>query len=404
MKMRTDTTLGCRLMSEAVHDEPMDKLACRIAVALEEKFIAAAWPSGQLFGSEQMLCRQFGVSRRIMREAVRVLELRGTARLRRGVHPGLEIAAPDDDLVVDVLRGYAFLNGVNEAERTEAIDFLDRIKRRLEADAQPGAGTPGLDFLQDFTSNHLAPGTPPVGVLNKKFHRVRAGRIASNLIEQFIAREFEPGRRIGSEAEISAHFQADRSITRQAIRLLESSGMVTSRPGRGNGLIIQQPPSGPVCRLLCCYFAANGLPVSKAFALFRAMSVEAVRLVASKASPADIQRLRQTLAADWPPNGSAQLSNVFSTEDSQFQAINNRIISLFLRSIRGYAALTVAEGGLAMPTETAFYFADSTRRVFEAIARREPEAAALAHDQKLQAMCELERRHNPSLAAVLYAS
>lgn len=402
--MRSDTMLGCRLMSEAVHDEPMDKLACRIAVALEEQFIAAAWPSGQLFDSEEMLCRQFGVSSRIMREAVRVLELRGTARLRRGIHPGLEIAAPDDDLVVDVLRGYTFLNRVSEHERTEAIAFLDRIERRLQVNGQSTAGTPGLDFLQDFTRNHLAPGTKPIGVLNGKFHRVRAGRIASNLIEQFIAHGFEPGRRVGSEPEISARFQADRSIARQAIRLLESSGMVASRPGRGNGLILQRPPAGPVCRLLCCYFAANRLPVSKAFALFRAMSVEAVRLLASKASPADIQRLQQTLAADWTANGSAQLSNVFSTEDSQFEAINNRIISLFLMSIRAYAALTVAEGGLAMPTETASYFADSTRRVFDAIARREPEAAALAHDQKLQAMCELERRHNPNVAAVLYAA
>jgi DNA-binding FadR family transcriptional regulator len=394
-------------MSEAVHDDQSDKLGCRIAIALEEQFIAAGWPIGHPFATEQALCRQFGVSRRIIREALRVLELRGTARLRRGTHPTLEITTPNAEIVVDILRGYAFLNDVTADHRAEALIFLERVKQRL-ARSSPGPSPctpmPELEFLETFTRDHLVPGSPPLGVLNDRFQRVRAGRIAMKLIDQFVAHSFEPGRRIGSESEISAQFQADRSITRQAIRLLECSGMVSSLPGRGNGIILHRPTSGPVCRLICCYLAANQMRISKAFELFRGMSVEAVGLVAIKEGLEDIiQRLQQTLATNWQSGRVAQLSDIFSTEDSQFDAIKNPLISLFVRSIRGYVALTVAEGGLAIPNEIASCFADSTRRVFEAIARREPEAAVLAQEAKLQAMRELDHRLNPKVAGILYA-
>lgn len=393
---------GCRLMSDAVHDDQIDKLGCRIAVALEEQFIAAGWPIGQSFGTKEGLCRQFGVSRRIIREVLRVLDLRGTALLRRGAHPGLQITMPEVDQVVDVMSGYAFLKNVTEHHRAETLVFLERVKQRM-ARSYSASDTLSLEFFENFTRHQLQPGSPPNGALNKKFQRVRAGRIAMKLIDQYITCSFEPGRRIGSEAELSAHFRADRSITRQAIRLLESSGMVSSLPGRGNGIMLHRPVSGPVCRLICCYFAANQLRVSEAFALFRAMSIEAVGLVAVKAGVNDIQRLQQLLL-NWRPGRAAQLSDIFSTEDSQFETIQNPLIDLFVRTIRGYAALTVAEGGLAMPNEIASCFADNTRRVFDAIARHEPEAAVLAHEQKLQAMHDLDRRLNPKVARILYAA
>lgn len=395
---------GCQLMSEAVHDEcQIEKLGCCIAIALEEQFIAAGWPTGQLFGSEQALCRKFGVSRRVMREAVRVLSMRGTARLRRGTHAGLEVLTPNLELIVDVLRGYAYLNNVTEENRVEALAFLDRVGRRVTNVPYAGRTTLALDFLSHFMREQLMPGMPPTGIAKEKLRKVRAGRIAIKIMDQFFGPSFEPGRRIGSEADLSAHFDCDRSITRQAIRLLESAGLVTSKPGRGNGLITRLPPSGPVCRLICCYFASQQLPVSVAFELFRAMSVEAVALAASKVNAEDFRRLEQTLASNWQPGRSAKLIDIFFTEDSQFEAVRNPLIDLCMRSVRGYVALTVAEGGIAMPSEMASCFADNTRLVLDAIARREPEAAALAQEQKLHAMHELDRRHNPKVAGILYA-
>ncbi|WP_322047952.1 GntR family transcriptional regulator [Paraburkholderia sp. J67] len=383
-------------MSEAVRDNSGAKLGCRIALALEEQFIAQGWPVGNFAGSEEALSHRFGVSRRIVREATRVLTMRGIVRLKRGVTLGLEITPPDIDLIVDIMRGYAFLNDVTEAHRTEALTFLERVDARVSGVEEVRSA---LDFLLQFLREDLTPGAPPLGVGRDRLRKARAGQIVFNIIQEFFFREFEPGRRIGSEEDLSLQFNADRSITRQAIRLLESSGLVTSMPGRGNGIIIQRPPSGPVCRLICCLFASRQLSVAGTFELFHAMSVEAVSLAATKANAEDVQRLQRELHMSRTPE---KFSDLFSTEDAQFEAIRNPLIDLFIRSIRGYVALTINESGKKIPQDVAECFANETRRVYDAIIRHAPEAAAQAHDAKFCAMRDLERSHNPTLADMLY--
>lgn len=383
-------------MSDAVHDENADKLGCRIALALEEQFIAASWPTGQFAGTEEMLSRRFGVSRRIVREATRVLGMRGTARLKRGLTLGLEITPPDVELIVDIMRGYAYLNGIDAAQRIEALSFLERVGRRLLAiDEAVSAHA----FLIHFIRDELTPGVSPRGVGRERFRKLRAGQIAIDIMEEFFAKSFEPGRRIGSEGELSSRFCADRSITRQAIRLLESSGLVASMPGRGNGIIIQRPPSGPVCRLICCLYASRGLSMAAAFELFHAMGVEAVALVAAKADDEDVRKLRSAFLCGSQPQ---QLGDLMCTEDSQLEAIRNPLIDLCIRSVRGYVALTIAKNGTAIQADVAHCFTAGTQDVHAAIARRDPEAAVRAHERKFSAMRELEIHYNPTLAGLLY--
>src|ERR1039457_2306602 len=94
---------SCALLSQAVQDDTeLWKASCRIAMVLEEQFIAAGWPTGELFGSEETLAQRFNVGARIIDEAVRILTMRGTARLRRASSNliGLEVTAPKADQVL----------------------------------------------------------------------------------------------------------------------------------------------------------------------------------------------------------------------------------------------------------------------------------------------------------------
>ena len=51
-------------------------------------------------------------------------------------------------------------------------------------------------------------------------------------IEDAIARgELKPGQRLPSERELVVQFGASRSTVREALRVLESNGVVRSRPG-----------------------------------------------------------------------------------------------------------------------------------------------------------------------------
>src|SRR5579883_1276568 len=86
---------AARLFSSVIGDtQRMLKSAARVAMLLEEQFIRDGWPVGSVYGREIELTEHFGVGRAVVREAARILEARGTARMRRGPHGGLVVTAP----------------------------------------------------------------------------------------------------------------------------------------------------------------------------------------------------------------------------------------------------------------------------------------------------------------------
>lgn len=72
-----------------------EKLAVQVARRLEHEIIERQWPVGEVLGSETALRDRFGVSRSILREAVRLLEHSRMAQMRQGPGGGLVVCSPD---------------------------------------------------------------------------------------------------------------------------------------------------------------------------------------------------------------------------------------------------------------------------------------------------------------------
>lgn len=70
------------------------------------------WPIGEVLGSESDLIERFAASRSVLREAVRLLESRGVARMRPGPGGGLQVTAPEPAPVRDAARLYLDYAGV----------------------------------------------------------------------------------------------------------------------------------------------------------------------------------------------------------------------------------------------------------------------------------------------------
>lgn len=66
-----------------------------MAERIEDEVVRAGWPVGELIGREPELLERFGVSRAVFREAVRIVEHHGVARMRRGGGGGLVVTEPD---------------------------------------------------------------------------------------------------------------------------------------------------------------------------------------------------------------------------------------------------------------------------------------------------------------------
>jgi DNA-binding FadR family transcriptional regulator len=72
-----------------------------------------------------------------------------------------------------------------------------------------------------------------------QFQPVQTVRAYQRIVEQIedaLARgDLAPGQRLPSERELVAQFEVSRSTVREALRVLESNGVVRSRPGDPNG-------------------------------------------------------------------------------------------------------------------------------------------------------------------------
>lgn len=129
-----------------VSDAPDRKLAEVIAEKIENDVIARGWPVGEVLGSEAELLKQYGVSRSVLREAIRLLEHHQVARMRPGPGSGLVITAPDSAAVAKALSLYLEFQKVNvaqllEAKRAVELTCVQLAAQRISAD--------GVERLRD---------------------------------------------------------------------------------------------------------------------------------------------------------------------------------------------------------------------------------------------------------------
>lgn len=113
------------------------KLASVVARRLTDEIIENRWSVGEVIGSETELLDRFGVSRAVLREAIRIVEHTGAARMRRGPGGGLVVSEPNHDAVVHALRLWLSFVGVTLAEMFEArlpvlVEVCSIASRRID--------------------------------------------------------------------------------------------------------------------------------------------------------------------------------------------------------------------------------------------------------------------------------
>lgn len=82
------------------------------------------------------------------------------------------------------------------------------------------------------------------------FQRVNAGRVSAEIVEQIKsairAGKLGPGDRLPPERELTELFGVSRVTVRDALRVLEATGLVEIRVGAGGGAFVTAPDTGDV--------------------------------------------------------------------------------------------------------------------------------------------------------------
>jgi DNA-binding FadR family transcriptional regulator len=460
------------LYASVVGDEAVRaKLPLTVAHELEERFMREGWPHGRLYGTEAELAAFYGVGRDVMRETVRVLEVRETAVMRRGAHGGLQVRGPSALHVTHMLQGFSHIAALPWSDLLEAWCALHGAAMRQLAECRD-MSLPALDvapgesavaalrrFAQRlmacagntvFTrfAELLAPLLPPEmtgrpsawlePLLRAVIADLRAGRgieavrrtarlfraverhnlqaltrqqggrpvamplppddlvrhlqmpaltVMRGLMDSVDPHDWVRGVPIGNELDLCERFGVDRSVIRQAIRMMEDAGTAVTLPGRGNGLVTRRPGTASISRLLCIFLVSQRVPKADVESAFRQLSIEVAVLGAGKSARRGDAVVAGALEEHLQHllSGQQTVSALQPIERLQGCLAGNDLLVACLDGVKAFLSWDMAEQ-LVLPYWAVDLYVAATRAVLGAIAQGDRAEAARLQSHKLELM------------------
>lgn len=151
--------------------------------------------------------------------------------------------------------------------------------------------------------NTDAPGAEPVESVPasdapappSRIHRPKLAELVAEELRRMIVAPLPPGERLPSEAELAVQFGTSTPTVRQALRVLESEGLVTMRRGVNGGPVVRRPAIGDVARTVGVFMQLEGVSQQELFEARRMLEAEATRRLASGPSESVLHRLTSSL-------------------------------------------------------------------------------------------------------------
>jgi len=241
-------------------------LSLRVAMAIEEDLLREGWPPGRMVGSQTAIQERFGIGRWAFRETAKVLETRGSAKMKRGPQGGLRALEPGLDNFARQLTTFVTLSRGDREMVREATVTVRKLE--LFQDDDPVAAFlaalldrvltmfAGHDVDEDQSHLHrlVLTATAEASLNALSYARQLAVRIMDDIVN---AEERHP-HCLGSEWNLAVRYGYSLEIVRQASRILEGLELVEVRVGRNGGIYTREPQLTLSRAQLFSYLAARG--------------------------------------------------------------------------------------------------------------------------------------------------
>lgn len=117
-------------------------------------------------------------------------------------------------------------------------------------------------------------------------------QVAEQLTEAIVTRKIKAGERLPSERDLGDKFKVSRTVIREAVRSLAARGLVRVTSGRGVE-VTDFGSSGVTASMRLLVRGHDGLDYGKVNEVRTAVEVQVAGLAAQRATPEDIERLRE---------------------------------------------------------------------------------------------------------------
>ncbi len=145
------------------------------------------------------------------------------------------------------------------------------------------------------TSARRGPSATPDDVESprRKTHAV----VVEELRGRILRGELAEGERLPVEEELTTHFGIARTTLREALRVLESQGLITIRRGRGGGPIVTHPDLAPISMTLAASLQLQGTTVGDLDEARRMIEPRIAGRLARSHRPEDLAALEAAIDA-----------------------------------------------------------------------------------------------------------
>lgn len=115
--------------------------------------------------------------------------------------------------------------------------------------------------------------------------------VSDQIRQQIVRGELRPGDRLPGERELAEQLAVSRSVVREAIRSLESMGVVESRMGVHGGIYIRTSTPHGITQAMSDMVALGQMPIGQVTETRIELTCMAIRLACERATDADLDKL-----------------------------------------------------------------------------------------------------------------
>ena len=116
--------------------------------------------------------------------------------------------------------------------------------------------------------------------------------LASRLRDLILAGEIQPGELLPTERELVDDSGLSRSSVREALRVLEVEGLITTRPGRTGGSTVQLPGRGAIARSMQLFVRSHAVRLEALLECRSGVEPFLAGLAAAKRSEEELNAIR----------------------------------------------------------------------------------------------------------------
>lgn len=177
-------------------------------------------------------------------------------------------------------------------------------------------------------------GRPKLEIAQRRTPK-RAELVAHDLADYIVDSKFEPGTALPPEHEMIASLGVGRTTVREALRLLETRGVLTIKSGPGGGPVVRRPRPDDLAESLTLILQFESATLLEIVEARRWLEPAISRLAATTISAAQVEELRAINAeiADSPDNQEAMLAKNREFHRRIADIGGNAVLRIFLATI-----------------------------------------------------------------------